>query len=192
MKSSTDVASGPMTLSTLEWLMSARATGRRPRARRRRRPSGAWPAAYVLREDGVLLVRHGGGALLARPNGSMASMHLGALQVPDLGGCLLGAGADDREGAETRRGDPAGGSGCLSGRAGARASCTPTPRPRGARSRRCPRRLIPCRGDTGEGVPHPVEVSAHVRIHSANLSPNAIGSACTPWERPMAGKSLNS
>ena len=59
-------------------------------------------ARHALAEDRVALVGHGRRALLALAERLLGLAHLGALQVADLDGELLDAGADDGQGAEER------------------------------------------------------------------------------------------
>ena len=103
MKSSSVVASGKTTRSTDELLMSRSCqsawfsiAGRGVAAHHARE------AADVLEAPGVALVRHRGGALLARAELLLDLAHLGARQVAELDGELLEARGDQRERREQR------------------------------------------------------------------------------------------
>ena len=61
------------------------------------RPDHARQPANLLAGDGVALVRHGGGALLARGERLLRFPHLRALEVANFERDLLHRGRDDRE-----------------------------------------------------------------------------------------------
>ena len=104
MKSSAIVASGAITRSTDEWLMSRScqsamfsSAATRVAAHQARQP------ADVLGEDRVALVRHRRRALLALAERLLRLAHLGALQVADLGRDALERPGQDGERREEHR-----------------------------------------------------------------------------------------
>ena len=66
-------------------------------------PDQSGQATEVLRDDRVALVRHGGGALLARRERLLGLQHFCPLQVADLGRELLDAAREQGQGREVRR-----------------------------------------------------------------------------------------
>ena len=149
-------------------------------------------AADALARDRVALVRHRRGALLARgANGSSASRTSRALQVADLG----------REAVERR---------CRGSRARQQLGVAVARDDlRGdvldAQAERRQRELLDARVDVAVGADGARELADARRrrrrarrargrgagrtTQPSSLSPNVVGSACTPWVRPMHGVS---
>ena len=98
MKSSAIVASGAITRSTEEWLMS-RSCHSAMFSSARQRVAAHQPreAGHVLDQDRVALVRHRRRALLAAAERLLRLADLGALQVADLERDALAGPGQDRE-----------------------------------------------------------------------------------------------
>ena len=92
-------------------------------------------------DDGVLLVGHGAGALLALAEALLHLVHVGALEVADLHGHLLEGGAEQwRPPAASWRGGRAARSGSRPGPPAGRGGAWSPPPPRDPGGRWCPRR----------------------------------------------------
>ena len=151
-------------------------------------------AGDVLEAPGVALVRHRRGALLARAELLLDLAHLGARQVAELDGDLLEARGDQRE-----RVDERGVAVALHDLGGRRLEADAEPRAhrllhRGRQVREgadgardlADRRL-------GGRAREPLAAgAASPRGSTSSLSPKVVGSAWTPWVRPMQGVCWNS
>ena len=144
-------------------------------------------ARDALADDRVALVGHRARALLARAERLLDLAHLRALQVPDLGREALEAGARERDGAARSSAWRSRGTTCVE--TGSRASPSRVEhaclvvgpeRRRRFRPRRRSRRSRPGR----RRAPAAPRCGAASSAKPASLSPNDVGSACTPWVRP--------
>ena len=185
--------SGTITRSTDEWLMSRSCQSATfSRAASALARTSAREARDLLAADRVALVRHGRAALLALAERLLHLAHLGLLQRADLGRELLQAGGQDRErrhhlGVAVALQDLRRDGRRLRGRA----ARTPPPRRRAAGARRCrPRpRACPPRSSRGR-APARSRSRASSAYQSASFRPKVMGSACTPWVRPIIGVCL--
>ncbi len=142
----------------------------------------------LLALDRVALVGHRRGALLTLPEGLLDLAHLGPLQVAQLGGEALQAGAGEGDRATAaRRGGRGERPAWRRPRGRGRDGPGRGPRTRGSWPRRCrprptPRRRSPAR--------RPARRRPRLRWASkakpASLRPKLVGSAWTPWVLPTA------
>ena len=146
-------------------------------------------AADALARDRVALVRHRRGALLAARERLRRLAHLAALEVADLGREAVERAAEDRErgqqlgvavAPDDLRGD------VLAAEAERRAARAP--RRAGRRCRRRRRRPRACRRRRRRRRARRRSRLRRRSYHQpSSLSPNVVGSACTPCVRPMHG-----
>ena len=144
-------------------------------------------AGDPLADDRVALVRHRRGALLGAGAERLLHLaHLGALEVADLGGEALEAGAGQRDRAQAAR---------RGGRAAPPGWTRPRARGRAARSTAASTsgpfaEYVPTAPDSAPTDTPSTARSSRCRLRSASnanpasLTPKVVGSACTPCVRP--------
>ena len=138
---------------------------------------------------GIALVRHRRRALLTARERLGRLAHLAALQVAHLGREAVERAAEDRQrrqqlGVAVARRRPA----WRRPRGRDRARRARAPRRAGRRCRRRRRRPRACRRRRRRTRARRAPGRARSSYHQpSSLSPNVVGSACTPWVRPMQG-----